>query len=137
MKEEEKHMGKRVYNTKKGPEAKGPYSTVAISGNTAYVAGQGPVDPQTGEVVKGSIEAQTERVLENIKSILEEIGSDLQHVLKTTVYLSDISNFSRMNEVYAGYLGPDYPARTCIEAARLPLDIDIEIEVIAEVPDSD
>ena len=84
--------------------------------------------------MRGTIEEQTAQVLENIKVILEEIGSGLQYVLKTTVYLSDMDDFSRMNEVYARYMGPDYPARTCIQAGRLPFDIDVEIEVVAEIP---
>jgi 2-iminobutanoate/2-iminopropanoate deaminase len=133
--ERKKTMQKRVINTTKGPAAKGPYSTVACHGNIAYVSGQGTLDPATGQFVRGSIEAQTERVLESIKLILEEIGSGLECVLKTTVYLSDMDNFSRMNEVYARYMGPNYPARTCIQAGRLPFDMDVEIEVIAEIPE--
>ncbi|NLJ85609.1 MAG: reactive intermediate/imine deaminase [Firmicutes bacterium] len=127
-------MKKRAINTTKGPEAKGPYSTVVCLGNIAYVSGQSALDPATGQFVRGTIEEQTAQVLENIKVILEEIGSGLQYVLKTTVYLSDMDDFSRMNEVYARYMGPDYPARTCIQAGRLPFDIDVEIEVVAEIP---
>lgn len=128
-------MAKKVINTSRGPAAKGPYSTVVICNGIAYVSGQGPVDPDSGEFVTGSIEAQTERVLENIKIILEEIGSGLEHVLKATVYLANMEDFSAMNEVYARYMGPNYPARTCIQAGRLPFDIGVEIEVVAEVPE--
>ncbi len=129
-------MAKRVFNTKKGPKALGPYSTVVIQENTAYVSGQGPIVPDTGEIVKGSIEDQTEQVLENIKIILAEVGSGMEHILKSTVYLSDMDDFSRMNEVYGKYMGPAYPARTCIQAGRLPFDIAVEIEVIAEIPET-
>ena len=133
--ERKKTVQKRVINTTKGPEAKGPYSTVVCHGNIAYVSGQGTLDPATGQFVRGSIEEQTERVLENLKLILEEIGSGLEYVLKTTVYLSDMDNFAAMNEVYARYMGPNFPARTCIQAGRLPFDMGVEIEVIAEIPE--
>jgi len=127
-------MRKQTFNTQRGPQAKGPYSTVAFLGPLAFVSGQGPVDPATGEFVNGPVEKQTRQVMENIKTILEEIGSGLQHVLKSTVYLSDMDDFEKMNEVYAEYMGPDFPARTCIQAGRLPFDIAVEIEVIAHVP---
>ena len=128
-------MKKRVLQVTKGPEAKGPYSTVVCHGDIAYVSGQGTIDPATGQLERGSIEAQTKRVLENVKLILEEIGSGLEYVLKTTVYLADMDDFAAMNEVYAGYMGPNFPARTCIQAGRLPFDMGVEIEVIAEIPE--
>ncbi|NLK07404.1 MAG: hypothetical protein GX316_01730 [Firmicutes bacterium] len=128
-------MRKRVFNPTKGPEAKGPYSTVVCHGNIAYVSGQGTLDPATGEFVRGSIEAQTERVLENLKLILEELGSGLGYVLKTTVYLKDMDDFAAMNDVYDRYMGPKFPARTCIQAGRLPFDMGVEIEAIAEIPE--
>lgn len=125
---------KKTYITKKGPKAKGPYSTVVISGSTAYISGQGPIDPATGAVVDGDIQEQTRQVLENIKTILGEIGLGMHHVLKTTVFLKDMDDFAAMNEVYAEYMGPNFPARTCIQAGRLPFDIGVEIEAIAEIP---
>jgi 2-iminobutanoate/2-iminopropanoate deaminase len=113
------------------PPAKGPYSLAIVANGLVFVSGQGPIDPATGDVVRGDIQTQTRRVLENVRTILEAAGSSLGKALKTTVYLADIDDFAAMNEVYAGFFTSVPPARTTIQAAALPLGIDVEIDVIA------
>jgi 2-iminobutanoate/2-iminopropanoate deaminase len=113
------------------PEPKGPYSPAIRAGGFVFVSGQGPIDPATGEVVKGDLRQQTKLVLENVSAILGAAGSSLDKVVKTNVYLSDIGDFAAMNEVYATVFTTEPPARTTIQAAALPLGIDVEIDVIA------
>ncbi|MCJ7751576.1 MAG: Rid family detoxifying hydrolase [Armatimonadetes bacterium] len=113
------------------PAPKGPYSPAIRAGGFVFVSGQGPIDPATGEVVKRDIQQQTRLVLENVRAILGAAGSSLDKVVKTNVYLSDIANFAAMNEVYATFFTAEPPARTTIQAAALPLGIDVEIDVIA------
>ena len=124
-------MAKKAVWPKNGPPPKGPYSPAIVYGELVFVSGQGPVDPATGEVVRGDVLDQMKTAVENIRLILKEAGSSLSDVLKVTVYLSDMNDFSRMNEQYKEVFGPTYPARTTIQAARLPMDIKIEIDVIA------
>ena len=120
--------------TDHAPEAIGPYSQGMRLGNLLFTAGQIPLDPQSMEVVGGNdVSAQTERVLENLKAVLESAGSDLTRVLKTTVFLADMNDFGRMNEVYARYFSDHRPARSAVEVARLPKDVLVEIEAIAAV----
>ncbi len=113
------------------PAPKGPYSPAIRAGGFVFVSGQGPNDPATGEVVKRDIQQQTRLVLENVRAILVAAGSSLEKVVKTNVYLSDIANFAAMNEVYATFFTAEPPARTTIQAAALPLGIDVEIDAIA------
>jgi 2-iminobutanoate/2-iminopropanoate deaminase len=113
------------------PPAKGPYSPAIVANGLVFVSGQGPIDPASGEVVRGDIQTQTKLVLQNIEVILEEAGSSLGKALKTTVYLADIADFAAMNEVYATFFTSAPPARTTIQAAALPLGIDVEVDVIA------
>lgn len=120
--------------TDKAPLPIGPYSQAVVNDGYVFVSGQIPFDPQTGELVEGDIEQQTERVLQNISAILSEAGTDLEHVLKTTVFLADMNDFASMNEAYARYFKTVPPARSTVEVARLPRDARIEIEVIAAVP---
>jgi 2-iminobutanoate/2-iminopropanoate deaminase len=124
---------KRIISTDRAPKAIGPYSQAVISGGLAFLCGQGPIDPATGCVVEGDITAQTERVLQNLSAVLEACGSSLAQVLKVTVFLADLNDFRKMNQVYARYFPADPPARTTVEAARLPLDTLVEIDAIAEV----
>ena len=113
------------------PAPKGPYSPAIRAGGFVFVSGQGPIDPATGEVIKCDVQQQTRLVLENVRAILGAAGSSLDKVVKTNVYLSDIRNFAAMNEVYATSFAAEPPARTTIQAAALPLGIDVEIDVIA------
>jgi 2-iminobutanoate/2-iminopropanoate deaminase len=125
--------GLKRIQTDKAPHAIGPYSQGIVSGNMLYTAGQIPLDPATGELVGGDIAAQTKRVLDNLKAILEAAGSSLDRVVKTTVYLSDMSEFTAMNEVYTTYFSTHKPARSTVQAARLPRDVKVEIDAIAVV----
>jgi len=120
-----------VVLTDKGPKPIGPYSQAIRANGFLYVSGQVALDPETGEFVGTDIRQQTERTLENIKGILEAAGSNMHHVVKTTVFLKDINDFSAMNEVYAKFFTLAPPARSTVQVARLPKDALVEIEVIA------
>jgi 2-iminobutanoate/2-iminopropanoate deaminase len=127
-------LGKSAVSTENAPAAIGPYSQAIEIGEMIYTSGQVGLDPKTGQIVDGGIREQTARVLENLKAILAAVRSDLQKVVKTTVYLKNMSDFAAMNEIYATYLAKDgwvAPARSTVEVARLPKDALVEIEVIA------
>jgi 2-iminobutanoate/2-iminopropanoate deaminase len=126
-------MELRAVQTTRAPAAIGPYSQAIIAGNTVYTAGQIALDPTTMQLVGSSIQEQTARVLENLKAILEAAGATLGSVVKTTVFLSDMGEFAAMNEVYARYFGEHKPARSTVQAARLPRDVKVEIEAIAVI----
>ena len=122
---------KEVISTTEAPQAIGPYSQAVRAGSLVFVSGQIPVDPLTGEVVKGDIRAQTRRVLENLKGVLEAAGSSLEKVVKTTVFLANMGDYGAVNEVYAEFFSGSRPARATVEVARLPKDVGVEIEAIA------
>ena len=122
---------KDIVHSDRGPKPIGPYSQAVKINGLLYLSGQIPLDPKTNEMITGDIKAQTERVLENIKGILESAGSNLHHVIKTTVFLKDMNEFPSMNEVYAKYFTTAHPARSTVQVARLPKDASVEIEVIA------
>ena len=122
---------KQAITTDRGPSAIGPYSQAIKANGFLFVSGQIPLDPASGKLVDGDIRAQTERVLENLKGIVEAAGSALDRVVKTTVYLQDIGDFAAMNETYARYFASNPPARATVEVARLPRDVRVEIELIA------
>jgi len=124
---------KEIVTSDKFPPAKGPYSPAVRAGDFLFVSGQGPIDPTTGEALLGTIEEQTKLVLSNLRTILEGAGSSLGSVVKTTVYLTNMDNFAAMNGVYASFFPEAPPARTTIQAARLPLGISVEIEAVALV----
>lgn len=129
-------MSRRAIATDGAPAAIGPYSQGVRVGNLLFTAGQIPLDPATQQIVPGGIAEQAQRVLENLKAILEEGGSSLDRVVKTTVYLKDMNDFLTMNTVYDAYLGrdgEDAPARTTVEVSRLPKNVLVEIEAVAEV----
>lgn len=128
-------MSKTVISTDKAPAAIGPYSQGIRTGNLIFTAGQIPLDPLTQQVVSGGIAEQTTQVLENLKGVLEAAGSSLDRVVKATVFLSTLDDFAAMNAVYSKYLGIDGapPARTTIEVPRLPRNVLIEVEFVAEV----
>lgn len=120
--------------TEKAPAPIGPYSqAVLIDGKFLYTAGQGPMDPISGKIVEGGIKEQTRQVMKNLEAILIAGGASLTSVVKTTVFLKDMNEFATMNEVYAEFLGAAAPARSTIEAARLPRDIRVEIEAVAVI----
>jgi len=121
----------KIVSTPHAPAAIGPYSQAVVSNGFAFLSGQIPLDPSSGQIVEGDIAAQTERVLENLKAVLESCGSSLDRVVKTTVYLKDMGEFARMNDVYARYFAKNPPARATVEAARLPRDVRVEIDCIA------
>ena len=122
---------KEIVATERAPRAIGPYSQAVRSGNFLFASGQIPIDPATGEFVAGGITEQTEQVMRNVSAILEAAGAGLQQVVKTTVFLADMDDFTAMNEVYGRFFGEDPPARATVQAARLPRDARVEIEVIA------
>ena len=122
---------KNPVNTDRGPKPIGPYSQAIKANGFVYLSGQVALDPKTGEMVGSDIRQQTERVFENIKGILEASGANLHHVIKTTVFLKDMNDFSAMNEVYARYFTAAAPARSTVQVSRLPKDALLEIEVIA------
>ncbi|MBQ8607190.1 MAG: RidA family protein [Bacteroidaceae bacterium] len=122
---------KKVISTVKAPAAIGPYSQAIEVNGMLFLSGQIPVDPSTGEIVEGGIKEQTKQVFENIKNVLKEAGLTLDNVVKTTVFLADISMFVEMNEVYASYFTSDYPARSAFAVKQLPKGALVEIESIA------
>ena len=124
-------MTKKVIQTEKAPKAIGPYSQAIQAGNFLFLSGQIPLDPKTGELVKGDIRQQTQQVLENIKGVLESQGLGMEDVVKVTIFLKDIGNFNQVNEVYATYFPSSPPARSTVEVAKLPRNAEIEIEAIA------
>jgi 2-iminobutanoate/2-iminopropanoate deaminase len=129
-------MSRSNITTDGAPAAIGPYAQGVRVGNLVFTAGQGGLDPITGQVVPGGIKEQTARTLDNLKAILEAAGSSLGQVVKATVFLKDMNDFAAMNAVYASYFGTDsdtLPARTTVEVARLPRNLLVEIEVVAEV----
>ena len=123
----------QAIHTEKAPKAIGPYSQAIKVGNLVFASGQVPIVPATGEFVEGGIKEQTRQSLTNAKHILEEAGTDLQHVVKTTVFLSDMADFAAMNEVYAEFFTQPYPARSAVAVKTLPKNALVEVECIAEL----
>ncbi|MFQ6038472.1 MAG: RidA family protein [Candidatus Aminicenantales bacterium] len=122
---------KKEIKTDKAPKAIGPYSQAIATNGLIFASGQIAIDPSTGKLSTGTIEEQTELVLKNLKAVLEAAGSSLDNVVKCTVFLQDMDDFTRMNEVYGRFFRPPYPARAAVQVARLPKDVKIEIEAIA------
>ncbi len=125
---------KEIFYSGKAPKPKGSYSQAVIYNGLLYISGQVPLDPETGLIIRSTIEEETEAVLNNIKIIIEEAGADMKDVLKVTCYLADMDDFSRFNNVYKEYFQQDPPARTTLQAGRLPLDVQVEIEAIVALP---
>ena len=125
-------MEKVCFKTQKGPAAVGPYCTATIYGGMIFMSGMIGVNPQTGKAPEGGTLAQAEQAFENIKTVLAELGADTGDVLKTTVFLTNIADFSEVNKLYAEVFGPDDPARTCVEVSALPMGLSIEVECIAK-----
>lgn len=124
-------MAKRIINTAKAPAALGPYSQAIEANGTLYISGQIPFVPETMTLVSDDIKDQTRQSLENLKAILDEAGYSFKDVVKASCFISDMNDFGAMNEVYAEYLGEVKPARACVQVARLPKDVKVEIELIA------
>ncbi len=126
-------MDKRCFLTQHGPKAIGPYSTAVIHGGVCYLSGMIPVDPATGKLAAADVEGQARQVFENMKTVMEELGLSLAHILKTTVFLTDLANFGAVNGIYGTYFGPDYPARSCVEVSALPMGALVEVEAVASM----
>ena len=122
---------KQIIATERAPQAIGPYSQAIVANGFVFASGQIPIDPATGQFVEGGIVEQTEQVLRNVSNLLEAAGTSLARVVKTTVFLADMNDFAAMNETYARFFGENPPARSTVQAARLPRDAKVEIEVVA------
>ncbi|WP_301402302.1 RidA family protein [Staphylococcus haemolyticus] len=122
----------KTINTNKAPEALGPYSHAMVVNNLVFTAGQIPLDTE-GNIVSDDVKEQTKQVLDNLSVVLEEAGSDLNSVVKATIFISDMNEFQQINEVYGSYFSEHQPARSCVEVARLPKDVKVEIEVVGKV----
>ena len=123
---------KEIISTDKAPAAIGPYSQAVCVGDMIFTSGMIPINPEDGTLCTGSIEEQADRALSNLKALVEESGSSLDKVIKTTVFIKNMDDFAKVNEVYARYFTSNYPARSCVEVARLPKDVLIEIEAIVK-----
>jgi 2-iminobutanoate/2-iminopropanoate deaminase len=124
---------KKIISSDAAPRAIGPYSQAVVVNGMAYLSGQIPIDPSTNQLIEGGIEQQTERVLENLKAVLAAAGASFASVAKTTVFLKDMAEFPKMNEVYSRYFPENPPARSTVQAAKLPRDVSVEIDCIAVV----
>lgn len=124
-------MEKQIINTQGAPAPIGPYNQAVRTGDLLFVSGQIPLDPATGELVQSGIQAETERVMENLSAILKEAGMDFSHVVKSSIFLTDMHQFAQVNEVYARYFPENAPARECVQVAALPKFVNVEISVIA------
>ena len=126
-------MAKTIIQTKHAPAAIGPYSQAVKTGKLLFVSGQIPIDPETGTVIIGGIEAATHRAMKNIESILSEAGYTFDHVVKATIFIKSMDDFAKINAVYASYFKADYPARETVEVSQLPKNANVEISVVALV----
>jgi len=125
---------KRIVTSDAAPAAIGPYSLGVWAGDLLFVSGQTPTDPATGGIVAGGVAEQAHQTLKNVRAVLEAAGLGLEHVVKSTLFIKDMNEFARINEVYASYFTPPFPARSCVEVARLPKDVLVELEVVAQKP---
>lgn len=123
---------KKIINTKNAPSAIGPYSQGVELDNLIFFSGQIPLDPQTGKMIEGDVKAQTIQVLKNIDGLLKSVNLNAEDVVKTTVFITDMSNFASVNEEYAKFFNSNPPARSCVEVSKLPLNAQVEIEIIAK-----
>ena len=124
---------KKQVNTSSAPAAIGPYSQGVIAGNLLFVSGQIPINPSDGSLVSDSLESQANQVFKNLHAIIQEAGTSFEHVLKLTIYLTDLENFAAVNKVMENYFSQPYPARATVEVSRLPKDVEVEIDAIVEL----
>ena len=124
---------KKQVNTSLAPAAIGPYSQGVIAGNLLFVSGQIPINPSDGSLVSDSLESQANQVFKNLRAIIQEAGTSFEHVLKLTIYLTDLENFAAVNKVMENYFNEPYPARATVEVSRLPKDVEVEIDAIVEL----
>lgn len=124
---------KRIIFAQDAPAPIGPYSQAVVHGNTLYISGQIAIDQQTGQILTGSIEEETDQVMKNLKLILAEAGADFSQVIKCSIFVKDMNNFGRINEVYGKYFTENPPARETVEVSRLPKDVNVEISCIAAI----
>nr|WP_211231356.1 RidA family protein [Halonatronum saccharophilum] len=124
-------MMKRIINTDKAPAAIGPYSQATEMNGTLFVSGQIPINPETGELIKGDVKAETRRVMENLSAVLKEAGYGFEDVMKAEVFIDDMGKFGEVNQVYGEYFKENPPARACVQVARLPKGVQVEISLIA------
>lgn len=124
---------KKIIFTKNAPEPIGPYSQAVLKNNTLYISGQIAINPKTGELDLSDIKMETRQVMENLKAVLNEAGMDFSHILKCSIFISDMKNFSDINEVYGSYFENNYPARETVEVSVLPKNVNVEISAIASV----
>ncbi len=122
---------KKIILTPNAPAPIGPYSQAVLSGNTLYTSGQIAIDPKTGELVTGDIQQETRQVMENMKAVLEAAGMDFSDVIKTTIFIMDMADFGKINEVYGSYFTTDAPARETVQVAGLPKGVNVEISMVA------
>lgn len=126
-------MQKKIISTNKAPQAIGPYSQAVQFNNLLFVSGQIPIEPKSGEILKGDIKEQTKQILENLNSVLTAAGSSLNNVLRTTIFLSNLEDYAAVNETYAQFFADSQPSRSTVEVSRLPKDVQIEIDAIAGI----
>ncbi len=124
-------MQKKIISTNKAPQAIGPYSQAVRFNNLLFVSGQIPIEPKSGEILKGNIKEQTKQILENLNSVLTAGGSSLNNVLRTTIFLANLEDYAAVNEMYAQFFDESQPARSTVQVSRLPMDVQIEIDAIA------
>tara|TARA_Y100000385_G_scaffold222459_1_gene232372 strand:+ start:182 stop:562 length:381 start_codon:yes stop_codon:yes gene_type:complete len=124
-------MKKEIVNTINAPAPIGPYNQATKANNTLFISGQIPADPATGKIINSSIEDETHMVMKNLKAILDEAGLSFDNVLKTSIFISDMDNFNKINTVYGSYFTADFPARETVQVSRLPKDVNVEISAIA------
>ena len=122
---------KQCFLTQRGPKAIGPYSTAVIRDGICYLSGMIPVDPATGKLAGDGIGVQARQAFENVKTVLEDLNASMADIVKTTVFLTDLGDFGAVNEIYAEYFGPDYPARSCVQVSALPAGAKVEVEAVA------
>ena len=124
---------KKIFETSNAPAPIGPYSQAVALNGTLFMSGQIAINPESGELVLDSIEAETHQVMKNIEAVLTEAGSTFNDVIKCSIFLSDMGNFGRVNEVYGSYFSSDFPARECVQVSVLPKNVNVEISVIAQI----